>query len=37
MSDILYVVSGLLVGLAFQGGLFLFAIPFALVALVWLG
>ena len=38
MSDILYVVSGLLVGLAFQGGLFLFAIPFALVALVlaWL-
>ncbi len=38
MSDILYVVSGLLIGLAFQGGLFLFAIPFALVSLVlaWL-
>ncbi len=38
MSDILYVVSGFLVGLALQGGLFLFAIPFALVALVlaWL-
>ena len=38
MSDILYVASGLLIGLAFKGGLFLFAIPGALIALVlaWL-
>ena len=38
MSDILYIVSGLLIGLAFKGGLFLFAIPGALIALVlaWL-
>ncbi len=38
MSDILYVISGLLLGLAFQGGIWLFLIPFALVsaALAWL-
>lgn len=38
ISDVLYVVGGLLIGLAFQGGLFLFAIPFALISLVlgWL-
>lgn len=32
MSDILYVISGLLLGLAFQGGMWLFLIPFAGVA-----
>ncbi len=38
MSSILYVVFGLLIGLSFRGGLFLLAIPFALVSLVlaWL-
>jgi len=38
MSDILYVISGLLLGLAFQGGIWFFLIPFALVsaALAWL-
>lgn len=38
MSDVLYVISGLLLGLAFQGGLWLFSIPFAVVAFVlgWL-
>ncbi len=30
----MFVVSGLLVGLAFQGGMFLFAIPFAVVAML---
>lgn len=30
----MFVVAGLLVGLAFQGGMFLFAIPFAVVALL---
>lgn len=38
MSSILFVVFGLLVGLSFRGGVFLLAIPFALVSLVlaWL-
>lgn len=38
MSDILYVISGLLLGLAFQGGIWLFLIPFAVVSAVlgWL-
>lgn len=34
VSEILFVVSGLLLGLAFQGGMFLFLIPFAVVAFV---
>ncbi len=34
VSEIMFVVAGLLVGLAFQGGMFLFAIPFAVVALL---
>lgn len=38
MSDALYVLSGLLLGLAFQGGLWLFSIPFAVISFVlgWL-
>ena len=38
MSRILFVVFGLLIGLSFRGGVFLLAIPFALVSLVlaWL-
>jgi len=38
MSDILYVISGLLLGLAFQGGIWLFLIPFAVISAVlgWL-
>ena len=32
MSDILFVLSGLLLGLAFKGGMWLFLIPFAGVA-----
>ncbi len=38
MSSILFVVFGLLIGLSFRGGVFLLAIPFALVSLVlaWL-
>ncbi len=38
MSNILFVVFGLLIGLSFRGGVFLLAIPFALVSLVlaWL-
>ncbi len=38
VSEILFVVSGLLLGLAFQGGMLLFLIPFAIVAFVlgWL-
>ncbi|PWJ66205.1 MULTISPECIES: diguanylate cyclase [unclassified Fibrobacter] len=34
VAEIMFVVAGLLVGLAFQGGMFLFAIPFAVVALL---
>ena len=34
VSEILFVVAGLLVGLAFQAGMFLFLIPFAVVAFV---
>ena len=34
MSDILFVITGLLVGLAFKGGMWLFLIPFAGVACV---
>ena len=34
VAEILFVVAGLLVGLAFQGGMFLFLIPFAVVAFV---
>jgi len=38
MSDALYILSGLLLGLAFQGGLWFFAIPFAVISAVlgWL-
>ncbi|MCQ2109332.1 MAG: sensor domain-containing diguanylate cyclase [Fibrobacter sp.] len=38
VSELLFVVSGLLLGLAFQGGMLLFLIPFAIVAFVlgWL-
>lgn len=38
VSEILFVVAGLLLGLAFRGGTFLFLIPFAIVAFVlaWL-
>jgi len=38
MSDALYVLSGLLLGLAFQGGLWFFSIPFAVISFVlgWL-
>ena len=32
VSEILFVVAGALLGLAFQGGMFLFLIPFAVVA-----
>ena len=34
VAEILFVVAGLLLGLAFQGGMFLFLIPFAVVAFV---
>ena len=34
ISEVLFVVSGLFIGLAFRGGLFLFLLPFAAVALV---
>jgi diguanylate cyclase (GGDEF)-like protein len=34
VAEILFVVAGLLLGLAFQGGMFLFLIPFAIVAFV---
>ena len=34
VAEIMFVLAGLLVGLAFQGGMFLFAIPFAVVALL---
>ncbi len=34
LSELLYIVSGFLLGLAFQGGLFLFLIPFALVGVI---
>ena len=34
VAEILFVVAGLLIGLAFQGGMLLFLIPFAVVAFV---
>lgn len=38
VAEILFIVAGLLLGLAFHGGMLLFLIPFAIVAFVlaWL-